>query len=262
MEKTNAERFFFQSLGHWRTLSQPHCLSDLFQILRHGHIDGNTWNGIVCVQLTITLRIWPQRRQSDMFQTLKHRYIDSNLCCGRDKTSCFSGVSQNPAHKHITEKTCGAGISTFRRKKPDQHVLQWGKTVFESQRQERDKILFNRIGNAKRRNRESVRKENSLSTMYRSTTPPRPRTPDRQLISACYRRTPRKEVGAHSPHPPPLLHTTSLCAERDRAQRRVGGDVSEATSAPLTQHSWQVQVRQDSHQIISRKPSSHSEHCV
>ena len=97
----------------------------------------------------------------------------------RDKTSCFSGVSQNPGHKHITEEHVERA-SPRSVEKPDQHVLQWDKTVFESQRHERGKILLNRIGNAMRRNRESVRKENSLSTMYRPTTPPRPRTPDRQ----------------------------------------------------------------------------------
>ena len=88
----------------------------------------------------------------------------------RDKTSRFSGVSQNPGHRHITEKHVERA-SPRSVEKPGQHVLQWDKTVFESQRHERGKILLNRIGNAKRRNRESVRKENSLSTKYRPPPP-------------------------------------------------------------------------------------------
>ena len=66
----------------------------------------------------------------------------------RDKTSCFSGVSKNPGHRHITEKHVERA-SPRSVEKPDQHVLQWDKTVFENQRHERGKILLNRIGNAK-----------------------------------------------------------------------------------------------------------------
>ena len=76
------------------------------------------------------------------------------------------GTSTSPK-KHV-ERASPRSVE----KKHDQHVLQWGRTVFESQRQERDKILSNRIGNAKRRNRESVRKENSLSTSTTSDTRP------------------------------------------------------------------------------------------